>query len=294
MRVSVIVPTYRRPNLLAKCLKQLAPEVQNLPPSAYEVIVSDDGRSDETRAVVAACGYAVRLVDGPSRGPAANRNVAASFATGPFLAFTDDDCEPSAGWLSAILGVAESASVDVIEGRTIADRRRRSRSELSPINEVGGVLWSCNFAISREFFSRIGGFDERFPYASFEDVDLYYRCLQQGARIKFVSEAVVVHPWRVSKSWEYHRRHLHSTVIFMDKYPEEGAFYSARHWLGMLKFTLLSDLPTTIIFYKCHGLLNIIYQLAAQIFLLYLVCFGRRPFLRYNASWLIPRVGKPT
>src|SRR5579885_1919520 len=104
MRLSVVVPTYRRPELLARCLGALA--AQTLPPSDYEIVAADDAASDATRgqveAFAAAVPVAVRYVPVTgAHGPAAARNAGWRAARGAVIAFTDDDTVPAPGWLAA-------------------------------------------------------------------------------------------------------------------------------------------------------------------------------------------------
>src|ERR1700692_4042424 len=99
---SVIVPTFNRPALLGGCISALA--LQNYPRHAYEVIVADDGGSYDLEALVRpfAGEMNVRFVRQKNRGPATARNLGAEAATGRFLAFTDDDCQPAPAWLGAL------------------------------------------------------------------------------------------------------------------------------------------------------------------------------------------------
>ncbi|MDQ5852192.1 MAG: glycosyltransferase, partial [Chloroflexota bacterium] len=102
--VSVVVPTFERPALLQRCLAALLG--QQFEPSNYEVVVVDDGVSDETRRLVEcwsergkARGVCVRYLAAPhTRGPAAARNIGWRAARGAIIAFTDDDCIPDANW----------------------------------------------------------------------------------------------------------------------------------------------------------------------------------------------------
>ncbi|HEX7636962.1 MAG TPA: glycosyltransferase, partial [Burkholderiaceae bacterium] len=63
-RISVVMPTFRRPRLLARCLDALL--AQTLPGDAFEVIVVDDGRSDDTRATCARYAAHAALRGGPA------------------------------------------------------------------------------------------------------------------------------------------------------------------------------------------------------------------------------------
>src|SRR5437763_123866 len=98
IRASVVVPTYRRPDLLGRCLAALS--AQDFDPSRYEILVADDAASGDTRRQVEefAAGLgrpAVRYLAVTGRhGPAAARNVGWLAARGEVVAFTDDDCLP--------------------------------------------------------------------------------------------------------------------------------------------------------------------------------------------------------
>jgi GT2 family glycosyltransferase len=193
--ISVVIPTYQRLDQLSRCLDRLDPKVQSLAADQYEVIVTDDGREVTARSMIAQRYPRVRWVAGPRRGPAANRNNGARAATGEFIAFTDDDCIPSAQWLSSF-AAAICDEVDVYEGKTTCEAGVRSPLEHAPINLTGGCLWSCNMMVRKALFERLGGFDEDFPYPHMEDADFRRRLEAHGINIQFAPEAVVDHPPR--------------------------------------------------------------------------------------------------
>lgn len=216
-RLSVIVPTCERPAALALCLTRLAPGAQSLAGLDYEVIVSDDGGNTVEAWMRERFPWA-RWTRGPQRGPAANRNHGATLARGDWLIFTDDDCLPAAGWLGAFAAAMPEASV--LEGRTRADTPKRHPLDDSPLNEHGGNLWSCNFAIRRTLFAQIGGFDERFPFPAMEDMELHARLRAAGIPVRFVPEALIIHPWRRIADWRTHRRrHFLSRRFFAELHP---------------------------------------------------------------------------
>ncbi|HEY9599668.1 MAG TPA: glycosyltransferase family A protein [Cyanophyceae cyanobacterium] len=192
---SVIIPTYHRDDQLAQCLDCLAPTVQTLPAEHYEVIVSDDGSTTTSQALIAERYPWVRWVAGPGRGPAANRNNGAAHAYGEWLVFTDDDCLPDAQWLAAY-GEAIAPDIQVYEGKTTCAVGLRSPFEHAPINLTGGCLWSCNLMIKTVLFRKIKGFDETFPYPHMEDIDLRERLNFLEIKTKFIPSAVVDHPPR--------------------------------------------------------------------------------------------------
>jgi GT2 family glycosyltransferase len=194
-RFSVVVPTRDRNDLLAECLGRLAPDVQRYPGAEYEVIVSDDSPSEAARMLVGASFPWARWVAGPRRGPAANRNRGASAATGETLVFIDDDCLPEPDLLREYASALRSG-VAVYEGRITCKAGVTSPMQTAPENLSGGSLWSCNFAMRRSAFAALGGFDDRFPLAHMEDVDMRDRILATGHSIEFVPLASVDHPPR--------------------------------------------------------------------------------------------------
>lgn len=204
-RFSVVIPTCRRNDSLARCLNRLLPGSQTLSASEYEVIVSDDGPdSDDARLLVEHTYPWARWVRGPKHGPGQNRNFGAKQARGEWLAFCDDDCLPEPGWLAGYAARADARENDggprVFEGRITSDTggKPMSLQFTAPINEEGGLLWSCNFAIERRLFQEMGGFDEGFPYPYFdlEDVDFRLRLDDRGEKYPFVPAASVDHPPR--------------------------------------------------------------------------------------------------
>ncbi len=197
---SVVIPTCRRNESLARCLRQIIGGAQQFPADRFEVIVTDDGPpADNAAAMVERDFPGVRWIAGPRRGPAANRNCGGTAARAPWLVFTDDDCLPQPTWLSAYAArlMAGIGDCHVLEGRTTdGGIKDPGPFYVAPDNEKGGMLWSCNLAIERSFFEKLGGFDEKFPFPHLEDVDLRLRLDDAGCCYLFVPDASVDHPPR--------------------------------------------------------------------------------------------------
>ncbi len=156
IKLSVIIPTYHRNDLLAKCLDCLAPGVQTLPADQYEVIVSDDGCESTAEEMIRQNYPWAKWVAGSRKGPAANRNNGAKYAQGEWLVFTDDDCVPDAQWLEAYAeAIVDKPEYLVFEGRTYNNQPRKSFADFAPLNETGGYLWSCNFTIQKQLFQSL-------------------------------------------------------------------------------------------------------------------------------------------
>jgi GT2 family glycosyltransferase len=190
MKLSVVIPTCDRPEKLRECLRRVTTQAA----ATYEVIVSDDSGTDGARSVVKEFPDA-QWMQGPRRGPAANRNRGASRAQGEWLVFLDDDCLPEEGWLAAYEAAAGSA-VDVLEGRTECPLEDRFAFYEIVENLAGGAFWSCNLAVRRDKFEELGGFDEDFTQACAEDMEFAWRMRSRGLRSGFVEKARVAHPPR--------------------------------------------------------------------------------------------------
>lgn len=211
MHASVVVPTCHRNDLLAKCRDCLAPgkqedgdlgeaepETNNLSRRRfnYEVIVTDDGSRSTSREMLDSHYSWARWVQGPRKGPAANRNSGARMALGKWVAFVDDDCLPDEHWLKSIWDATYSANLDVIEGKTITPDKVDSPFLQGVENLDGGVYWRCNLAVRREMFCEMGGFDEDFLEAGGEDMEFAFRIRKNHLRAYFEPAALVLHPAR--------------------------------------------------------------------------------------------------
>jgi glycosyltransferase involved in cell wall biosynthesis len=230
VRVSVVVPTYRRADLLDRCLSALA--AQDCDATDYEIIVADDAASDETRRQVekwARSGRcAVRYVAViRSHGPAAARNAGWRTAQGEIVAFTDDDCVPGRQWVRA--GAAALSA----ERSTPAAAWGRLRMPLPPQptdyerNEAGlehAEFVTANCFVRRDVLEAVGGFDERFTAAWREDADLYFTLLECGYQVIHVPEAIVVHPVR-SAPWGVSLRQQRKSVFNALLYKKHPTLY---------------------------------------------------------------------
>jgi GT2 family glycosyltransferase len=226
MRVSVVVPTYRRPDLLGRCLAAL--DAQELDPADFEVIVADDAVSAESRRQV--CEFArdarasVRYVTGGrAHGPAAARNAGWQAARSPIVAFTDDDCIPDRNWLAAGLAAfATDLEVEAVSGRVLVplpDRPTDYERDAAGLERAEFVTANC--FVRRASLEALGGFDERFTAAWREDSDLHFALLKSGRRIARAEKAIVVHPVRPAP-WGVSLRQQRKTqfdALLYKKYP---------------------------------------------------------------------------
>jgi GT2 family glycosyltransferase len=230
--LSIVVPTYNRPEMLGQCLDSIARSAARCAGADVEIIVTDDSPGTVSRDLVSTHYPTVRWVAGGRRGPARNRNGGVKASTGEWVLFTDDDCLVDEDWIGAFLtAMTEHSSASVLEGRTVADRERLRLDEESPVNLSGGYLWSCNMAIRRALFDRLGGFCESFPYAAMEDVDLRLRIQGLGESFPFVPAAIVCHPYRPSKGLGFVIKSQQSYLHLVERHPDMVARARWTTWL---------------------------------------------------------------
>ena len=197
-RVSVIVPARNAAMTLAVVL----PAARAALPPGAELLVVDDGSTDDTGAVAAGRGARV-LRDGQARGPAAARNRGAREATGEILVFLDADCRPHEDAVALLLGALEDPEVAAAFGSY--DDRPEAQTWVSLYKnlahhfvhqgsaEEASTFWAGLGGIRVGAFRAAGGFDESYVRPSIEDVELGYRLKAAGHRIRLVKAAQVTH-----------------------------------------------------------------------------------------------------
>jgi glycosyltransferase involved in cell wall biosynthesis len=194
--VSVIVPTYNRASLLKRLLESL--REQTYPADKFEVLVVDDGSTDETPQVMEefarSAPFAVRYFRQPRKGPAAARNLGIQQSRGEIVAFVDSDVTVAKDWLTNAVHYFLTDKVDGVEGRTEPCGTETPFAHRAH-NLKGGQFLTCNIFYTRAILERIGGFDERFRAPHREDSDLAWRVLDAGGHIVFAPNVVAFHPY---------------------------------------------------------------------------------------------------
>jgi GT2 family glycosyltransferase len=229
--VAVIIPTRNRHELLKRCLSRLVPGLDTHPDCS--IIVSDDGESSITREVLDGELAIVQVIQGPRSGPSANRNCGAAHATAELLIFLDDDCIPDRNLIAIYRDAAmTNPGIDVFEGRISATGEAGSFADAIPANETGGYLWSCNFAVRRELFSKLNGFDERYPFAAMEDVDLHLR-VKRCSEVLFLPQARVWHEPELRLGWQFVQHHSLSVLLFLHLHGPKAVGKGSAYFVRM-------------------------------------------------------------
>lgn len=195
--VTVIVPTHRRPALLRRLLLSLL--TQDWPRDRYEIIVVHNATADATAEVVAEIAAAspvpIAYHATAFSGPGPSRQFGAARARGDILAFIDDDCEATPGWIAAgAAAIAEGHAL--VQGRTLPHPAQPRRLLEKTVSVTGPTPYfeTCNIFYDASVFRAVGGFPAAFVdrfYA--EDTALGWTVRLAGHRTGYAEAALVHH-----------------------------------------------------------------------------------------------------
>jgi glycosyltransferase involved in cell wall biosynthesis len=264
--LSVVVPTYKRPQLITRCLNALC--AQSFNKEHYEIIVVDDGDHEQTRQVVYEFSSRTRgkpairyMRASNTQGPAAARNVGWRAANGKVIAFTDDDTIPEIDWLEN--GWQAIKNADAVAGHIhVPVPKNPTDYEKDAGGLHGAEFATANCFVTKNILANIGGFDERFKLAWREDSDLLFNLLRVDAKVARAEKAIVLHPvrpgkWGVSiqqqkkvlfdallfkKHPSLYRKKIRSTargdyyLIVLALIVSIAAFFSKTYWLAGISF----------------------------------------------------------
>lgn len=197
--ISVIVPAYNAASVLEKCVNAL--RNQTFPSDNYEVIVVDDGSTDDTASIAKSAG--VRFIIQPNQGPAVARNRGVEAARGEIVLFTDADCEPAPDWIERMTEAFLHQDVVGAKGvyrtnqnglmsRFVQFEYEDKFERLASQTQID-FIDTYSAAYRRKIFLENGGFDPIFPRPSVEDQEFSFRLAQKGYRMVFVPAASVYH-----------------------------------------------------------------------------------------------------
>ena len=212
-------------NTLAACLESLGK--LNYP--AYEVILVDDGSTDDT-ADMAAQFPKVRYIHQTNHGLSHARNTGAAAAKGEVFAYTDSDCMADADWLYYLIGTLVSGDYAGVGGPNVSPPAQNwvqacvaaapgGPSHVLLTDTVAEHIPGCNMAFYRWAFESVGGFDPEYRKAG-DDVDFCWRVQQAGWVIAFSPTAIV---------WHYRRFTLRAFRKQQDGYGEAESLLRFKH-----------------------------------------------------------------
>ncbi|MEC0227944.1 glycosyltransferase [Paenibacillus alba] len=210
--VSIIIPVYNQWEYTYSCLKSISNHTNHI---AYEVIIADDMSSDETTEITNYIENIQVVRDGVNRGFLLNCNNAAKQANGQYILFLNNDTNVQENWLKYLIDVVENNSKIGMVGSKLVYPDGR-------LQEAGGIIWNdasgwnygrlddpnkpeynyvkevdyvsgAAIMIRSGLWNEIGGFDERYVPAYFEDSDLAFEVRKHGYKVVLQPKSVVVH-----------------------------------------------------------------------------------------------------
>ena len=223
--VSVIVCSYNGGKTLAACLNSLGA----IDYPAYEVILVDDGSTDDT-ATIAAQFHHVRYIRQENHGLSHARNTGATASRGEILAYTDSDCMADRDWLYYLIGTLLSGEYAGVGGPNISPPAQDwvqacvaaapgGPSHVLLTDTVAEHIPGCNMAWYRWAFDTVGGFDVEYHKAG-DDVDFCWRVQQAGFEIAFSPTAIV---------WHHRRFTLEAFAKQQEGYGEAESMLRFKH-----------------------------------------------------------------
>ncbi len=238
--VSVVVCSFNGGRTLRSCLEGL----QRLNYPNFEVIVVDDGSSDNTSAI--AIEFDVHLIRIPNGGLSNARNVGWQAATGDIVAYLDDDASPDPDWLKYLAWTFMNTNCAGVGGPNVAwpsDGLVAQCVDHAPGNPTHVLLTDveaehlpgCNMAFRKSCLADVGGFDPQFRIAG-DDVDLCWRLQQRGGKLAFHPAAVVWHHRRGSFRgyWKQQLNYGKAEAMLERKWPEKYNAVGHATWNGRL------------------------------------------------------------
>jgi len=261
-KVSVIVCGYNGASTLEACLQSL----KRIDYPDYEVVVVDDGSTDNTQEILKAHPW-VNAIHQTNHGLSYARNVGAWAAKGEILAYTDSDCMADPDWLYYLVGTLLSGDYAGVGGPNISPPAQNwhqacvaaapgGPSHVLLTDVVAEHIPGCNMAFHRWAFDKIGGFDPEYRKAG-DDVDFCWRLQQEGEVIAFSPSAIV---------WHYRRFTLKAFRKQQEGYGEAESLLRFKHlvffgptgtakWKGQVygapRFTWLINQP--VIYHGVFG-----------------------------------------
>ena len=247
--ISVMLPTFKRSEALRRTLVGL--ERQTLATDLYEIVVVDDGSQDGTghqleefaQETTCRFSYVILVKNG---GPARARNFGLARCRGEITLIIGDDIEPDKHLLEKHLQFHQQnpeLSHALLGRVTFPERLEPScfmkwledsgrkyffnYRDLSSGQRVGPqFFYTCNVSVKMALLDRSGWFDESFPYASHEDLELGYRLAQKGMHMVYDAGALGYHWHMLSEPGIARRIYLmgYSAAIFWQKVDDRGGY----------------------------------------------------------------------
>jgi O-antigen biosynthesis protein len=243
--ISVVVCAYNAESTMEGCLASFA----KVDYPDFEVIVVDDGSTDQTGAIAdrhAAASPFIHVIHQPNLGLSAARNVGMNAARGEIVAYTDSDCYVDPHWLTYMAWAFADERFVAVGGPNLApveDNRTAACVAVSPgapthvllTDEIAEHIPGCNMAYRKEYLAGIGGFDATYRAAG-DDVDVCWRLQNDGHLIGFYAAMTVWHHRRntVSAYLKQQKGYGRAEALLLPKHKDRFNMLGNSRWAGRI------------------------------------------------------------
>jgi len=238
--MSIVICSYNGASTIRDTLQAL----EGLSYPEYEVIVVNDGSTDDTPAI--ASEYDVRLIGTENRGLSSARNTGFRAANGEIVAYIDDDAYPDADWAKYLALTYLSGDYAGVGGPNLAPPGDGpiadcvANSPGGPVHvlltdTVAEHIPGCNMSFRKTALEEVDGFDDRYRAAG-DDVDLCWRVQEEVGPIGFHPAAMVWHHRRNSLRmyWRQQQGYGEAEALLEEKWPEKYNALGHTSWSGRL------------------------------------------------------------
>ena len=243
--ISVVVCAYNAASTMDDCLASFAKVTY----PDFEVIVVDDGSTDETGAIsdhYASIAPYIHVIHQPNLGLSAARNVGLNASRGQIVAYTDSDCSVDPHWLHYMAWAFTDPRFIAVGGPNLAppeDNRTAACVAVSPgapthvllTDEIAEHVPGCNMAYRKEYLAGIGGFDATYRAAG-DDVDVCWRLQNEGHIIGFSAAMTVWHHRRntVSAYLKQQKGYGRAEALLLPKHKDRFNMLGNSRWAGRI------------------------------------------------------------
>jgi glycosyltransferase involved in cell wall biosynthesis len=258
LSASIVLCTLNRSSILPTIVESISSAVERSSNSNIELIIVDNGSSDETPLVAKRLAerarFHVAVIRENRRGLCRAKNAGIAAATGDIIIFTDDDCVWAPDFLSQLFDLYRNDKAPIIRGGRVElgnldDLPFTIKTQTFPETyngrrHPGGFVHGCNLVIPRGLFEAVGRFDEEFgpgaPFEAAEETELVYRAFKSGFQIKYAPDLVVYHHHGrrttaeitvLNRSYQIGNGALHAKHGLNDKLLLMNLYYNARNYI---------------------------------------------------------------
>lgn len=240
--VSIVIPVFNKCDYTLRCLLSILENTTNIP---YEVIVVDNASSDSTPEMLKSFEGIVVIRNGDNKGFVEACNIGAGNSKGEFILFLNNDTEVTPGWLESMCQPFEEPKTGLVGAKLVYPD--------GTLQEAGNIIWQdasgwnygrgddpkkpeysyrkkvdyCSGAclqIRQKLWTEIGGFDQRYAPAYYEDTDLCFEARRLGYDVVYQPEAVVIHYEGISSGTDitkgYKRFQQINHAKFLEKWKD--------------------------------------------------------------------------